>query len=233
MKKLALIILAIVLIGALSSCALFTTAKPGAQGPQGVQGLNGEKGATGPQGPAGPTGPKGDTGATGSAGAKGATGDPGPAGPQGAQGPAGVAGAAGVIGPAGPAGAKGDKGDPGTVVNGAQAHLTTLQVPIFGGTSVINGVIDTAGNYVIIIKVYGIIPAAPTPPTALVVNVAGGYRLPSAPVFFVDGTVAPGANVTVTTHLCPASAFKAGDTFAIQVIGLAAYAATLDTGVYY
>jgi hypothetical protein len=240
MKKLALVILSIALISIFSSCALFSSAKTGPAGPKGEQGFQGVPGEKGIAGPAGPQGPAGVTGPAGVDGAKGATGDPGPVGPQGpagaagavgATGPQGPVGAPGAVGATGPAGVKGDKGDPGTVTNAVQAHLTGLQLATFGGTSIINGVIDVAGNYILVIKAYGIIP---NPAATIIVNTAGGMKLPTAPAYISEGTVTPGLPVNITTNIIPTgSSFRAGDTFAIQIIGLSVYAANLDIGVYY
>ena len=226
MKKLALVILTLVLMFAFSGCGLFSSPEPieGPQGPQGVQGKPGLDGAPGPAGPAGPTGAQGPQGIQGAIGPQGPA---GPRGEQGVQGPAGAAGAQGVQGPVGPAG---PAGAAGAAVNAMPAHIVSLQSALFGGSAVINGVIDQAGTYALVIRAYGTIP--PVPGT-LVVNIAGGIRIPAAPAFWIDGVVAAGEQVVLTTYIIPATSFAKDATFAVQVIGMTVNFVTLDVGVYF
>lgn len=231
--KIGLVLLALALMFSFTGCSLFSDPEP-VQGPQGERGPQGVKGDTGPAGaigPAGPAGPAGPQGIQGAAGEQGPVGPQGPIGPQGEAGVQGPQGVQGAVGPQGPAGPQGPVGPAGKAA--APAHLTSLQSALFGGSAIINGVIDETGTYMLVITVYGMIPTIPATPTAILVNVSGGTRVPMAPAYYLEGEVAPGAPVVLSTHLIPITSFTAGSTFAIQVVGMTAYYATIDVAVFF
>ena len=85
----------------------------GVPGKTGARGPDGLRGQIGPQGPQGEVGPWGEVGPTGPQGLQGELGEDGDRGPAGATGPRGATGPQGPSGPRGAMGPAGPEGDPG------------------------------------------------------------------------------------------------------------------------